>query len=248
MSGIRTKRPRLPSCKIAAATILLLLVVAPARAHSLKDVENNLYAREQYFQPVDLQAPPFSLQNAVGKAVSLADYRGKVVVLNFIYASCGDVCPMHSVLIAQLQKMINETSMRDRVAFISITTDPVHDTGPVLTEYGAARGLDPVNWTFLTSSASQPEDATRAIAKSYGLEFTRTDDGDQMHGIVTNVIDRDGRLRGRFHGLNFEPVNFVTFVNALVNDYHKPGEEDDQPTGFWSWFASLFGLQGDQQQ
>ena len=248
MSGTRTARTRLPTCQLAAATILLSLAVAPAHAHSLMDVENDLYAREQYFQPVDLEAPPFALENAAGQAVSLADYRGKVVVLNFIYASCGDVCPMHSVLIAQLQEMINQTPMKERVAFLSITTDPAHDTGPMLTEYGAARGLDPVNWTFLTSSASQREDTTRAIAKSYGLEFTQTDDGDQMHGAVTNVIDRDGRLRGRFHGLNFEPVNVVTFVNALVKDYHKPGEEHDQPTGFWSWFASLFGLQGAQQQ
>src|SRR5690606_415800 len=100
---------------------------------------------------------------------------------------------------------------------------------------------------FLTSSASQPEDTTRALAKSYGLEFTQTDEGDQVHGIVTNIIDRNGRLRGRFHGLNFEPVNFVTFVNALVNDVHKPGAEQEQPPNFWSWLASLVGLQGDQQ-
>lgn len=248
MSERRTRRAPSSTCSAAAITILLLLIVAPARAHSLKEVETELYAREQYFQPVDLEAPPFSLQNAAGQTISLADYRGKVVVLNFIYASCGDVCPMHSVLLAQLQRMINETPMKDRVAFLSITTDPVHDIGPIFTEYGAARGLDPVNWTFLTSSASQPEDTTRAIAKSYGLEFTQADDGDQMHGVVTNVIDRDGRLRGRFHGLNFEPANFVTFVNALLNDYHKPGEAPDQSTGFWSWLASIFGLQGAQQQ
>lgn len=246
MSWRLTNRPPLLIRAIAAA-ILLSLLVTPAQAHSLEDLESQLYEREQYFQPVDLEAPLFSLQDATGRTVSLSDYRGKVVVLNFIYATCGDVCPMHSTLIAQLQKMINETPMKDMVAFLSITTDPRHDTGPVLTEYGSAHGLDPVNWMFLTSSAAQPENTTRALAKSYGLEFTQTDEGDQMHGIVTNVIDRNGRLRGRFHGLNFEPVNFVMFVNALVNDVHKPGDELEQSPTLWSWLASLVGLQGVQQ-
>ena len=226
---------------------VLSLVVASAQAHSLKDVENDLYEREQFFQPVDLDAPPFTLQDAAGQPVNLLDYRGKVVVLNFIYASCKEVCPLHSVLIAQLQEMVNQTPMKDVVAFLSVTTDPARDTGPTLTEYGAARGLDPVNWKLLTSSVKEPEDTTRAIARSYGLEFTHNDDGDQMHGIVTNVIDRNGRLRGRFHGLNFEPVNFVTFVNALVNDNHKPDEETYEPTSVWSWLMSLLGVQGGQQ-
>ena len=68
---------------------------------------------------------------------------------------------------------------------------------------------------------------------------------------VAALRQRDNRCcsiqDARFHGLNFEPVNFVTFVNALVNDVHKPGAEQEQPPNFWSWLASLVGLQGDQQ-
>jgi protein SCO1 len=221
--------------------LLLALVAPPATAHSLKEIEDQLATNDQYFQPVDRAAPPFELVDAKGRTVRMSDLLGKVVVLNFIYATCGDVCPLHSAVIAQLQKKINATPMKDQVAFVSITTDPAHDRGAVLTEYGSTQGLDPANWTFLTSPPGAAEDTTRQIAKAYGLEFTETEDGAQMHGIVTNVIDRSGRLRGRFHGLDFDPVSVIVFVNALVNDVHEPGKEEEaQAADFWSWFGSLF--------
>ncbi len=221
------RRGRRNPVAIALAALLaiagLAAVGSPAFAHSLKELEQELSGRDKYFQPVDQPAPDFALVDAAGKAVTLADFRDKVVVLNFIYANCSDVCPLHSQLIVQLQSMVNISPMKDQVAFISITTDPAHDRGTVLTEYGEAQGLDPFNWTFLTSAADQPEDTTRKVAKAYGLEFTEVD-GVQMHGLVTHAIDREGKLRGRFHGLGFEPVSLVTFVNALVNDVHKPAE------------------------
>ena len=223
---------------ILAIIIASVGIAMPAFAHSLKEVEDQLTGRDKYFQPVDQPAPGFTLENAEGQTVSLSDFRDRVVILNFIYTNCGDVCPLHSVVIAQLQSMINKTPMRDRVAFISITTDPKNDRGAVMTEYGTSHGLDPVNWTFLTSAADQPEDTTRKVAKAYGLEFTETEGGAQMHGIVTHVIDKKGEMRGRFHGLNFEPLTLVSFVNALVNDTQE--RHSEPPQDLWSWITSLF--------
>lgn len=39
-----------------------------------------------------------------------------------------------------------------------------------------------------------------------------------MHGVVTHVIDRGGRLAAKFHGLRFEPVNMVLYLNGLINN------------------------------
>lgn len=227
---------------ILAIIIASFGIATPALSHSLQELETQLSGRDKYFQPVDQPAPGFTLVDAEGRVVSLADYQDKVVVLNFIYTSCGDVCPMHSQLIAQLQQMISISPMKDRVSFISITTDPSHDRGKVLVDYGEAQGLDPVNWTFLTSPADQPDDTTRKVAKAYGLEFTEVD-GVQMHGLVTHVIDREGKLRGRFHGLNFEAISLVTFANALANDAHDADGQSDPPADPWSWITNLFGGQ-----
>jgi protein SCO1/2 len=226
----------LPSAILAAA--LVTTFVPAALSHSLTDVEQQIHGREMYFQPVDSEAPGFTLQDADGRIVHLADFRDKVVVLHFIYTNCPDVCPLHAERIAEIQAMINRTPMKEQVQFISITTDPKHDTGRVLHDYGAAHGLDPVNWIFLTAAPDQPEDATRKIAEAYGLKFMQSEDDMQMHAVVTHVIDQDGRLRGRFHTLKFEPVSLVTYVNALVNRAQAPHEHREE--SLWSKMMRLF--------
>jgi protein SCO1/2 len=225
---------------LPSATLALAIAFAPAGAalsHSLEEVDRQLRDEETYFQPMDTQAPDFTLQDADGGVVRFADRRGKVVVLNFIYTNCPDVCPLHSERIAQLQSMINLTPMKTMVEFVTITTDPKHDSGQVLRDYGKAHGLDPANWVFLTAAPDQPEDTTRRIAEAYGLQFTPSEGGVQMHGIVTHVIDQDGRMRARFHGLKFEPVNLVMFVNALTNRVQKPHGHTEP-----SWWDKLRGL------
>jgi protein SCO1/2 len=212
--------------------ILALMVTAAlaptVSAHSLKDLETTLADKERYFQPIDKAAPTFTLRSADGATVTLADLRGKVIVLHFIYASCPDVCPLHADRIAEIQAMVNQTPMKEQVQFISVTTDPASDTAQVLHDYGPAHGLNSVNWAFLTTTPEQPEDTTRKLAESFGHKFTKTEEGYQMHGVVTHVIDKEGLWRANFHGLRFEPVNLVMFVNALVNDAQAPHGHRDQ--------------------
>lgn len=224
---------------IAFAAIILAALASPALSHSLDYVEQQLMAKEDYFQPVDSDAPEFSLEDAGGNPVEMADLRGKVVILNFIYTNCGDFCPLHTELLAALQAMINSTPMRDRVRFVTITTDPSRDTGGVLAEYSKAHGADLGNWLFLTTRPGQPEDTTRTLAKGYGLEFTQTEDGEQMHGVVTHIIDQDGRLKARFHGVKVQPLSIVTFVNALVNR-DLPDDGHGNP-GLLDWLKGFFG-------
>ncbi len=155
--------------------VLSLGLAGPAVAHSLKELEDQLHGREKYFQPVERPAPPFTLRDPEGRTVSLSDLRDKVVVLHFIYASCPDVCPLHADRIAEIQRLVNVTPMRDQVRFITITTDPERDTPDVMRGYGPAHGLDASNWVFLTSGSDRPEE-TRRLAKEYGHTFTPTEE------------------------------------------------------------------------
>ncbi len=217
--------------------LLVATVMTSASAHSLESLEKQLYNTEKYFQSFNKDAPDFMLQDAVGKTINLADLRGKVVILHFIYTNCPDVCPLHAERIAEIQEMINQTPMRDLVQFITITTDPKNDTPEVMQSYGKAHGLDPVNWTFLTSG-SENLDTTRRLVDRFGHKFTKVGDGYQVHSVVTHVIDKKGRWRANFHGLKFQPVNFVQFVNALTNDFHEANKQQDQ--GLWEKLRSMF--------
>jgi protein SCO1/2 len=199
-------------------SVCLAVMATAATAHSLKELEDQLTAKEPYIQVVNRPAPGFALYDADGRMVSLDDFHGKVVVLYFIYASCPDVCPLQSEKLAGIQKMINSTPMRDLVEFVAITTDPEHDTPDVLKAYGPAHRLDPANWIFLTSGADAK--TTRELAAAYGLLFTPEAGGSQMHGVVTHIIDKSGNLRARFHSLKFDNLSLIIYVNALTNDTH----------------------------
>ena len=221
----------------AAIPLAAVLIATGAAAHALDETRDMLGDREKFFQAVDKPAPAFALRDADGRPVGLEDLRDKVVVLHFVYARCPDVCPLHAEKLAEVQAMINRTPMKALVRFVTITTDPRRDTAEVMRNYGPQHGLDPVNWTFLTTTPDQPEDATRKLAQRFGHEFTKVGDDYQMHSVVTHVIDREGRWRANFHGLRFEPANFVVFVNALVNDLHPPHRHKEP--GLWERMKDL---------
>ena len=210
---------------ISGTCLALSLALAhPALAHPLDTLEGDLLERdllerEAYLEVVHRPAPDFALRDASGAEVRLSDHRGKVVVLWFIYASCPDICPLHSEIIAAIQEMANATPMREAVQFIAITTDPARDTPAVLAEYLDSHGLDSANTVLLTSGPEEPA-ATRQIAQRYGLKFTPRANDYQLHAAVTHLIDKSGSLRARYHGLKFDPATFVEHLNALTDDTH----------------------------
>ena len=227
---------------LACGALLVAGTLFPRRGalahHPAGGAEARLSERERFFQPLEAKtAPDFALQDAEGRRVGLSDLRGKVVVLHFIYASCPDVCPLHAELIARVQAMVNQTPMREQVQFVSVTTDPERDTPEVLRGFGETRGLDPANWVFLTSGPERPEE-THRLVEAFGHRFTSTPDGMQMHGVVIHVIDRQGRLRANFHGLDFDPTNLVLYLNALSHE-HKESPLFPAP-GLWGRLRSLF--------
>ncbi|MGV8838849.1 MAG: SCO family protein [Bauldia sp.] len=226
---------------LLVASVLLWLPPVGAVAHDLNEVQQEMLERDQYFQVKNEPVEDFNLKDADGNPVSLSSLRGKVVVLNFIYTNCPDVCPLHSEKIAEIQRMMSLSSMREDVQFVTVTTDPRRDTPDVLRAYGELHGLDPANWAFLTSSPESPEGTTRAIAERFGLEFTPDGDGMLMHGVATIVIDRDGRWRGTFHGLDFAPVDLVVFANALLNSDHPHGEVEGDGSPI-PWRSAVIGL------
>jgi protein SCO1 len=223
---------------MAIVLLLLLAPIFPLAPHSLEELQGQLGDREKYFQPIGKAAPDFTLEDAKGRAVALEDLRGKVAILHFVYTSCPDVCPLHAERIADIQEMVNGMPMRELVQFVTITTDPEHDTPEVMRDYGPARGLDPANWTFLTSGPDRPEDTTRKLAERFGHTFSKTEDGYQLHGVVTHVIDPEGQWQANFHGLKFDPANLVVYVNALVNDAGRPHAHE--PQSLWEAIRGWF--------
>ena len=158
-------------------------------------------------------APAFTLTAEDGRRLSLADLRGKVVAVTFIYASCTDACPLLTAKMAGLQKRLGP-DFGPKVFFVSITVDPERDTPDVLRRYAEGHGANPAGWAFLTGS---PEEI-REVARRYGISYRKQAGGDVDHTFLTSVVDRQGILRVQYLGIRFDPDELLRDLQGLVRE------------------------------
>ena len=147
------------------------------------------------FESVDITgadyAQDFHLEDAAGKPHSLADYRGKVVLLFFGYTQCPDVCP---TTMAELKNVMQSLGAEaDRVQVLFVTLDPARDTPALLAQYVPA--FDPRFVGLLGSP-----DATAKTARDFKVFYQRvpgTTPGSYTldHTAGTYVFDPAGHIR-----------------------------------------------------
>jgi protein SCO1 len=162
--------------------------------------------------PVIGPAPSFTLTSQAGKPVALSDLHGKVVAVTFIYTECPDICPMLTQKMVQVQDELGP-DFGKKVAFVSISLDPEHDTPEVLKDYAQFWGAKPEGWSFLTGSL----DAVRDVTRRYGVFFTKTEDGSVEHSQLTTLVDADGQMRVQYLGARFDPEEFRRDLMSLVD-------------------------------
>jgi protein SCO1/2 len=152
--------------------------------------------------------PSFALTDQSGKTVNLSDFRGKAVVIDFIYTRCPlpDVCPRLSANFASVSKKLGG---RD-VEFLSITIDPQFDTPAVLAEY-ARRWQAQASWRFLTGTAAQIQE----VAGLFGLIYW-PEEGSITHTVATAVIGRDGTLLAQIDGAAYRPDQLLALVEHAL--------------------------------
>ena len=179
--------PKLP---ILAAGLLVALLLAGAALTSLArgDDARPEVLRAGAFNPPH-EAPEFSLRGSDGSEVSLARYRGKVVLLSFGFTYCAAVCPTTLATLAQARARLGAAA--DSVQVIFVTVDPERDNAAHMRDYLAA--FDP---GFI--GATGTPDALAAVRQKYGVTAVRHGTGPDYamaHTSSIFLIDRDGRLR-----------------------------------------------------
>ena len=163
--------------------------------------------------PVIGPAPPFTLTSQDGKPVALADLRGKVLAVTFIYTGCPDICPLVTQKMVDVQNALG-AEFGAKIAFVSITLDPEHDTPAVLKDYAKSWGAKPNGWMFLTGSLATVRDVTRR----YGVFFAKKEDGSVDHTQLTTLVDADGQMRVQYIGWRFNPDEFRRDLLSLVDN------------------------------
>ena len=133
----------------------------------------------------------FNLLDHNGKPRTLADFRGKVVVMFFGFAQCPDVCPTTLAELATVAKELGKDA--DRLQVLFVTVDPERDTPEVLRQY--VPSFDP-RFLGLYGDA----EATARTAKEFKIFYQKqplkgSSTYSVDHSAGTYIFDREGRLR-----------------------------------------------------
>jgi protein SCO1 len=193
-----------------AALALTLVVLASLMLWHPPDDPHDISGEQQL--PKIAPAPAFTLTSQDGAPVSLADFRGKVVAVTFIYTLCTDTCPVLTPMMSFVQDRLGR-DFGTKIAFVSITVDPERDTPQVLKEYARAFGADLGGWAFLTGAS----ETIREVTRRYGV-FAAAAGGDIDHSFLTSIIDPGGILRVQYLGARFDPEEFRRDLLSLVKE------------------------------
>jgi protein SCO1/2 len=194
----------MPSCSLALCLALQLVGAPAASAHAAKDDAP---------LPVVGPAPPFTLTSASGERLALADLRGKVLAVTFIYASCTDTCPLLTTKMVAVQRRLG-ADFGPRIGFVAITVDPEVDAPEVLRGYAKAHGANIDGWAFLTGTPAE----IRAVLRRYGVFARKNPRGDVDHLFLTSLIDRKGMLRVQYLGYRFDPAEMQADLQKLLRE------------------------------
>lgn len=157
-----------------------LAACAPSKpAFNAVDITGANYARE------------LALTDAAGKKRTLADFRGKLVVVFFGFAQCPDVCPTTLSDYAQVKQKLGADG--DKLQVIFVTVDPERDTPQVLAAY--VPNFDP-SFIGLTGTVNEINAAAREFKVFYQKVPGKTETSYTIdHTAGSYVFDREGRIR-----------------------------------------------------
>lgn len=170
-----------------------LVVVAEAKPNSLP--------RVQYHVPAAGDAvPDFHLLDQSGKVVDLKQYRGKVLLMTFIYTRCplADFCPKMSSNFAEIdQALAADKAAYAKTHLLSVSFDPEYDTPAVLRSYGGAHTgrftqEDFKHWTFAAPSLAELQPMEQWF--DVGVTGSSADPATIQHSLSTVLIGKDGKV------------------------------------------------------
>jgi protein SCO1/2 len=195
------------SWSVAAALMIALLAPITAWAHIPSPPKKNEIGRRVVKKPVS----DFVLTDQSGKSFRLADQRGKVIAVTFIYTRCPDVCPLLSARFAAMNRSLAGKKTSDYL-FVSITTDPQHDTTKNLAAYAKLFGAEKSRWVFLTGS----QQTLQRVWKDFGVTVTRLPGDEIQHTELTTLIDGRGLRRVDYYGDQWQEKQVLKDIDSLA--------------------------------
>lgn len=185
-----------------AAYFIMKFIPVNEMPHRLfaDDVQTKVVGGKEVSDTVWHKVPDFKFTNQLGETVSWKDMKGKIVVADFFFTRCPQVCPTMTRNMKRLQDAVKKNVKAgpkdaDFVQFLSFTVDPKHDSVAQLKKFADRFGIDPRNWWLLTGDKKEIYDLALHGMK-LGINDTEVDTA-FIHPQKFMLIDKDRVIRSR---------------------------------------------------
>lgn len=146
---------------------------------------------------------PFAFVDQDSAVVTNDTFRDKVYVADFFFTSCRTICP---IMKTQMLRVYEATRDMPDVQIISHTIDPEYDTVALLRDFAKRLGVESGRWHFVTGVKDSIYKIAQTSYFATALEDKSEPDG-FIHSGAFLLIDRQGRIRGKYDGTKEEEVN-----------------------------------------
>ena len=186
-------------------------------------------AKADYKPPVSYKplnpgepVPDFKLLNQSGKIIHFSQFRGKVLLVTFIYTRCplADYCPRMSRNFARLNDLLaSDFDLYSGTHLLSISFDPKYDTPAVLRSYGSSYTGQYMQEKFLHWDFAAPLQSDLSdVLQFFLVGITPEKDHTITHSLSTIVIDQQGKVYKWYPSNNWTPEQLLSDVKQLLSE------------------------------
>lgn len=162
----------------------------------------------------------YTLVEGDGTQVRLAEYRGKPVIVSFIYTGCMQVCPTTTKFLGRAIEEAQRALGKDAFRVVTVGFNLPFDTPVAMREFRKKQGIDVAHWEFLAADAPTID----GLARDTGFVWSPTASGFD-HLTQATIVDGRGRVVRQVYGESFELPMFVGPLKELVTGAPAPAQD-----------------------
>lgn len=153
----------------------------------------------------------YTLLDRQGKPVRLSSFRGKPLLVSFIYTGCFQVCPTNTRSLYEAVQALQKLVGHNKFNVVSIGFNQPYDTPQAMRSFAAQHAINAVNWEFLSPHAS----IVTALTRDFGFSYAPTVAGID-HVLEVTLLDAQGRVNAQVYGDRLSPEKLGEPVRQLI--------------------------------
>ncbi len=171
---------------------------------------------------VSQQVGDYTFLGRNGQQIKLSNYRGKPVLVSFVYTGCAEVCPATTQYLAKAVKYMQAALGANSFQVLTVGFNAPWDSPQAMRDFAARQNIKLPHWEFLSADAATMRNFTKAMGFSYAYSVSGFDHISQL-----TLIDQEGRIYRQIYGDNFELPQLGDPLKKLVGNVETqyPGWE-----------------------